>query len=114
MKFTTIGIMSLASVWIAGAAVGEAGNPKEPSLTLFEIMQLSRAGQGLTAKQAECVLEYIAKAKTAQSVRDIVTACVDYRSANPKLFSCVIKQQVKVQNDMAANAVHAACIALSK
>ena len=40
-------------------------------------------------------------------------ACVTYRTENPELFSCIVRQQVKVRSDRAANAVREACLALN-
>ena len=68
----------------------------------------------LTPKQAKCVLDHLNAKLSSHGVRDIIAACVDYRTANPKLFACMIRQQVKAENDAASRAVHDACIALSK
>ncbi len=68
----------------------------------------------LTPDQAQCVLNNVNAARSSQGVRDIVGACVDYRTENPKLFDCIVRQQVKAENDTAARAVRDACIALHK
>ncbi len=66
-----------------------------------------------TPDQAKCILENINVAKTAQSARDVVAACA-YRKSNPKLFDCVVRQQVKAHTDAAASAIREACQALNK
>jgi hypothetical protein len=69
---------------------------------------------GLTKVQGQCVLDHIDAARSSQGARDIVVACVDYRMKNPKLFNCIIKQQVKADSDTAARAVRDACTAVHK
>lgn len=71
-------------------------------------------GADMTTDQANCILEYIHAAETSQGADDVMMACVTYRTHNPELFSCIVRQQVKVHSDKAANAVREACLALNK